>query len=310
MITPDANLLTLLLQVAECGSYNKAAVALRISQPALSVKIAQLERQVGVKLFERGPKGTFLTPYGKMLVHFARSIENIRNRAATELRLKFEGCAGMLTVGATPVALVSLLPAAINLLDAEVGGLSAQIVEGLDENLNAQLLNHELDITVGVVGIDAIIPGIIETPLFTEPLDLIIRSGTPLDSRRSIALSELTDRRWALPEHGTAFQRQVEALLISAEIPIPANTVRCASLLAIRRLVMLGDRLAILPRQAVQQDCLDGLLTAIPICGAGTTRKIGYRLRQGEEPLPLVQRFISLLRKTASDLDENLHCKI
>ncbi|MDE8344992.1 MAG: LysR family transcriptional regulator [Acidocella sp.] len=302
MITPDSNLLRLLNAIAKHGSFNKAASALGISQPALSVKIAYLERQAGSALLVRSPRGATLTPEGELLSYFAETIQNVRARAGAELLRRQQGGAGGLHIGATPITLVNLIPAALNQLDTEVGSLTVHFAEGPDEDLNRRLLQHELDIVVGVVGFDADIKGISETALHDDHLDLVVRPGTPLDRKREIALGSLHGRRWVLPSPGSAFERQVQAMFITAGVPLPRDTVYCGSLLAIRRIAALGDRLAILPRQAVIQDCEDGILTTIPIAGPGTTRRIGYRLRTSETPAPLTLRFVELLAVHAKRL--------
>ncbi|MEW6435616.1 MAG: LysR family transcriptional regulator [Pseudomonadota bacterium] len=303
MITLDANLLPLLVAVAQYGSFNRAALALGMSQPAFSVKIGQLEHQVGVRLVERGARGAALTAYGETLLHHAKTIETVRERAAAELSLLQRGVAGTLAIGATPIALVNLVPEAVGQLDREFERLSVTVAEGPDTELNERLRRRELDIVVGVVGIDAHTPDIEESALIRDRLDLVVRRGSDLDKRQSVKISQLHDRHWALPTPGSSFQRQVESLFIIAGLPLPESKVLCTSLLAIRRMTILGDWLAILPRHAVHQDVRDRLVVAIPIAGPGTVRHIGYRMREGERPRPLVQRFIELLAGAAKRQD-------
>jgi DNA-binding transcriptional LysR family regulator len=304
MIAPDANALMLLLAVAEHGSINHAATALHMSQPALSLKIKTLEHQLGVSVLDRHATGATLTAYGEILVHHARAIRNARTNAAEDVRLRLQGGGGRFVIGATPIALVNLVPWAANRLSEEFAPLSLRIVEGADAMLNDQLRARALDIVVGVVGIEAGMADIVETALMEDPLDLVMRPGGSLagmsDGERSVSLSHLTGRRWALPEPGSSFQRQVAALFAVAGLTVPPCHVTCASLLAIRRMTMMSDRLAILPRQAVRDDCAQRLLTAIPIAGPGTTRAVGYRLRANDEILPIKKRFLALLAQAAA----------
>ena len=306
MIAPDARLLGFLFAIAEHGSFNRASVALGISQPALSVKIAQLERQIGVSVFVRSPRGAVLTAYGELLLHHARTIETVRQRAADELRLRKLGTSGTLIVGATAIALVKLIPEALGKLDCEVGHLAVQIIEGLDGELNDRLRRREIDIMVGVVGYERSQSGICETTLLEDRLDLVSSPQAGLDQHSRITLRDLQNRDWILPEKGTYFQRQIESLFIVAGLSLPESAVLCGSLLAMRRVAIFSRRLAILPRLAVQQDVRDGLLTAMPLAGPGTTRNIGYRLRNSEAPLPICLRFIDLMRDVAKHIESPL----
>jgi LysR family transcriptional regulator, benzoate and cis,cis-muconate-responsive activator of ben and cat genes len=60
------------IAIADAGSFTRAALRLRLAQQALSRQIADLERELGVKLFERGARGARLTPAGTVFVHDAR----------------------------------------------------------------------------------------------------------------------------------------------------------------------------------------------------------------------------------------------
>jgi DNA-binding transcriptional LysR family regulator len=301
-ISMDPGLLGLVQAIQEHGSFNRAATALGMSQPALSVKIAQLERQAGARLFERGPRGTWLTRDGEIVLAAAHTIETVCEKAAIDLQHRSAGIAGPLLIGATPVALVDLVPEAINRLDRELSGLAVQIFEGPDAALNEQLRRHAIDAVIGVVNIDAATPGITEHVLMEDPLNVVTRPGTPLDRRCSVRLEELSEARWVLPEPGSSFRLQIDALFLTAGQPFPEGAVLCASLLAIRRTIMVGQRMAILPRQAVRQDAENGLLTSVALDHPGSVRRVGVRLRAGETPAPLVRRFVEHLDAVAASL--------
>src|SRR6478672_5562653 len=70
----DLRLLSVLREVALRGSFSAAADSLSYTQPAVSQQIARLEKQVGVKLIEREPRGIRLTPAGEVLVRHTERI--------------------------------------------------------------------------------------------------------------------------------------------------------------------------------------------------------------------------------------------
>lgn len=74
------------IAVAEEGSFTRAAKRLRLAQQAVSRQIADLERELGVKLFERGPRGAVLTPAGKAFVEGARGVLGETVRAVQRAR--------------------------------------------------------------------------------------------------------------------------------------------------------------------------------------------------------------------------------
>jgi DNA-binding transcriptional LysR family regulator len=82
------------IAVAEEGSFTRAASRLRLAQQAVSRQIADLERELGVKLFERGARGTRLTPAGVAFVEDARGALGQTVRAA--LRARAQNISGQL----------------------------------------------------------------------------------------------------------------------------------------------------------------------------------------------------------------------
>ena len=73
----DVKLLTLLCVLKE-GSYTAAAEALALSQPAVSYHIHQLEQEFHIKIFYRNPKKLTLTPEGKVLVKYAKRLNELQ----------------------------------------------------------------------------------------------------------------------------------------------------------------------------------------------------------------------------------------
>src|ERR1700730_11318912 len=81
--------------------YGRAALRLRVVQPALSRQIQDLEEEVGFKLFERLPRGVKLSPAGKLFLEDARRILQEVNEAAARAARVARGQSGTLRVGVT-----------------------------------------------------------------------------------------------------------------------------------------------------------------------------------------------------------------
>jgi DNA-binding transcriptional LysR family regulator len=96
-----------------------------------------------------------------------------------------------------------------------------------------------------------------------------------------VSLRDVAALPWVLPEAQGAFRRQVDALFIAAQTPVPANVVRCDSLLTTKAIVRLSDRITILPRQVAASELSIGVLRGIEIREAAFQRSIGVRLRAG-----------------------------
>src|SRR5262245_43515473 len=118
-----------LAAIAACGSFSGAAARLTVSHPALSARIAQLQRTLGGRVLERGRQGAKLTELGHVLVRHSRSLGIQLAKAAEEVRLRQQGGQGPLVIGVTPVTAASLVPEALARLKHTMPRLSVSIVE-------------------------------------------------------------------------------------------------------------------------------------------------------------------------------------
>ena len=117
------------VQVAELGSFSKASVVLDIAQPALSQALTRMERDLGVKLFERTRRGAQLTAAGEAIVEDIRlSVARI-DSASHRAREIGAQRGGRLTIGFVSAALFGLLPRAIAALRSEVPNVELALRE-------------------------------------------------------------------------------------------------------------------------------------------------------------------------------------
>lgn len=283
-MTIDPRHLANLLAIATHGSFNRAAAALNISQPALSKSIALLEHRLGAAVFDRTARGSTLTPAGEILLRRARSLEMLIGDAEAEVHLQAGGVDGPLRLGASPSTMLDLVPAAIEAVTAERGACSISIIEGLDDQMMPALLHGEIDLLIGPVG--GLFPapeGVVEMTLCEDPFFLAVGPGHKLAGRAEISLAELEEEAWVLPMSGSLFHRHVEGLFMAAGLGWPRNAVHTNSLVLSERLVLEGQRVMLMT-------WLQGMtpggrrLGRIALSAAGT-RRIGLRHRR-ETALP------------------------
>jgi DNA-binding transcriptional LysR family regulator len=126
----DPRHLRILLAIAEQGSFTRAAAAQSISQPAMSSAIALLEKQLGVRVLDRGRHGARLNAFGQILIRHARGLNAQLDQAKAEIDLKRLGHDGPLLIGGTPVTLIELVPAAIASLSPGAPRIAITVTEG------------------------------------------------------------------------------------------------------------------------------------------------------------------------------------
>ncbi len=106
--------LKVFLAVVEQGSFNKAAEALLLSQPAVSQKIRQLEAMLGVSLFRRSPGGVRLTPAGETLLRYAQAVRWLLLAAESSVVQPEAPVERRLLLGTTPTVSTNCLPDWLN----------------------------------------------------------------------------------------------------------------------------------------------------------------------------------------------------
>ena len=293
----DQKQLLHLLAIARCGSFGRAAERLRLSQPALSNSIAQLERRMGGgRVFDRGRHGAKLTELGSRLLRHAEMLEIAMARISTELDNHMQSVQGPLVIGVTPVAAAHLVPKAVGLLKAEAPNLAVSIVETVFSEAMEALLKGAIDVMVGPIGVYPKMNGIEEEALAIDPFAVIVRERHPLGNKRSISLRTLSDGQWVLPSEQSAYRRQLEALFVVAGLHWPTGCVTTNSMAAMKAMVLNSDCVAIMPTQVVAVERRAKLLRCIRLMESGGTRSLGLSWAKSRKLSPLAQRFMEIVR--------------
>ena len=296
---PDPKRLLELLGIAEAGSFTKAAAARRVSQPALSNSMALLEKALGVRVLERGRGGAALTEYGQLLVTHAQALATLLARAADDVHLRKQGLEGLLSVGASPLACVELVPNAVAEITRNSPSIRVELFERPDDQLMHGLRTGALDIVVSPAGLKDDPPDVARETLMQDRSVVLVRKRHLLARRRNVRLKELRNVRWVFPDPQTAMWRHVEALFAAENVPWPASYVTTNSVLALRALIMRTDSVTISSPNLMKMELMAGQLAAISIRKPNFSREIVMRTRRSPALSPLARRFVSALRAEA-----------
>ena len=242
----NSKLLEYFLRVAELGSINKAAVDLRISQPALSRNVSLLEHEMGTSLFHRSRGGVTLTEPGKMLYDNARPLL----RHFTTLKEQVgELAKGNVAIGLPPSwrSIVSIQLA--ELLISEFPDIKVRINEAVSHSLRDQLADGSLDLCVAPA--DSIVSGAFrQTRLVSDPMVLVGGPDSGLKDIGSVPLSQLDGLPMIIPSRPNIMRGKIEhelALMgLDLKVVIETDTLNLCMDLASR-----GDGYTVVPRCAL-----------------------------------------------------------
>lgn len=138
--------------LAECGNITKAAERLFISQPALSIYIGNLEKLLGVKLFERLGRRFSLTYAGELYVEKARRMLELKKEFDEELSEVLDSRRGRIRLGIQLRRESWLLPPVLSQFKSEYPDIEVVIREGTMYELRALLESYELDLVLSNAG--------------------------------------------------------------------------------------------------------------------------------------------------------------
>lgn len=249
--------LQLLTALDELRSLNRAAQSLRLTQPAASRLLAEVEQMVGAPVFERRPRGVEPNEFGEVLLRRARMVLVELQQAAVELNGLRYGSGGMVAIGAVTEPAVGCVVQAVEVLQRESPGLQITVEVETSAQLIERLRKGRLDLALARIPHGVQADELDYREVGDEALCFLVGDAHPLLRRRSIALAELLPYPWLLEPPGSLLRQQVELLFARQGLPMPERVLNTASILL--NLAMLGRGEAVTVVSAAAADMLERL---------------------------------------------------
>jgi DNA-binding transcriptional LysR family regulator len=136
------------LAVAEALNFTKASIQLRVAQPALSRRVADLEDEIGVDLLKRSPRGVALTAEGKLFLEKTRHLLKLADESVEQVRALARGHYGELHIGYAPTPTVEILPPALAAYQKAFPGVRVLLHDLSEVELIDGLQNGKLELAM------------------------------------------------------------------------------------------------------------------------------------------------------------------
>jgi DNA-binding transcriptional LysR family regulator len=288
----NRNHLALFHAVAQAGGISRGAAAARVSQPAVSKQIAELEGALGVRLLERLPRGCRLTEAGKILADHAHrwlSLEQDAVRAIEEYRgLK----CGRLAVGASLTIGGYLLPEVLAEFHRRFPDIELQLEIANTQRIQRALLEGsiELGLTEGPLESE----DLESTVFFQDELVAIAPTGHPLLKKGRVPIREICREPFILREEGSGTRAVVERALRRNGLKIKP-LLSLASPEAIKNAVAAGMGIAIVSKLIVALELQAGSLGVISLKDLTIQRPLHLQRIRGRSESPAVTKFLEVL---------------
>jgi DNA-binding transcriptional LysR family regulator len=290
----NRNHLALFQAVAHAGSISGGAAAVRVSQPAVSRQIAELENELGVRLLDRLPRGCRLTEAGSILADYASRWQSLEKEAARAIE-EYRGLKrGRLTVGASLTIGGYLLPGMLAEFHRRFPEIELQVEIGNTERINKALLagTIELGLTEGPLEAEELE----STVFFQDELVPIAPPDHPLLKKGGVTAREICREPILLREEGSGTRAVVERALRRRGITVQP-LLSLASPEAIKNAVAEGMGVAIVSRLIVSLEVQAGSLGIIPVKDLSILRPLHLQRVRGRSLSPALAKFLEVVEK-------------
>lgn len=280
---------------AEAGSFSAAARRLGQTEPSIQRACRDIERLLGVALFDGTYRGLHLTQAGETVAAQASLALKEIAAAHAELRERAGLFDGRLVIGTLPLVRTRIVPGAVVALTARYPEARVEILDGSYDTMVHLLRMGACDMIIGALREGAVAPGLAETALFRDGLAVVARAGHPL-AGRPVAGAELAAFPWVLPRRDTPSRAIFDRLAAEDGVADPARGhVETGSLVALRGLLLASDALALISPRQVVYELQQGLLTVLDYPLPETDRPIGITTLAGWQPTALMSAFVDVL---------------
>ena len=267
--------------VAEQLSFRKAAEALLLTQPAVTLQIKALEESLGVRLFDRAGGKVVLTKQGAILLRYARKIAGIVSQAERQLSVEMPHLSGTFALGVSTTIAQYVLPRLLGIFLAEHPRLRLSIHSGNTQTIVRHLLDGK--VSIGLIAGPAR-QREVRTEAFLD--DELILIAPPDFERRHLSRDQVVASTLLLREQGSGSRHVVETALRAVRLSAKSfkNVIELDSTEAIKSAVEAGLGVGFISRYAIQKEVELEAVKVVGVQGLRISRQYFVVSIMGPEP--------------------------
>lgn len=284
--------------VARHGSFSRAARALNLTQPAVSMQVGVLERRLGLPLLERVGKRAFPTKAGEVLLARAGRAFRELEAAAEEVQQLRGIVAGRLRLGTSASISIYLLPLALRRFRVHYPDTELIVVTGNAVDITRSVVANDLD--VGLVSLPVREREVTVTPFYRDELVAIAAAERGPRRPRVVRPADLAREPLILFEQGATLRRVIDQWFHRAGVT-PRTPMELGNTEAIKKLVEAGLGCSVTSWFSVKAEVRAGVLRSMAL-DPPLFRQLGVVRRRDKPETPALAAFLAVLE----DLRERL----
>jgi len=283
--------------VVERNGVRAAARHLGVAQPAVSRSIQDLEKELGVALFERHVKGLRLTAMGQAFLRRATAVGQELQRARDEIAQLRGEVHGRVTLCMSTAPHLSLLPQVLRGFRQQYPDVHMEVIDAVYPLVETALLHATADVYVGPVPRE--VPGELQVEkLFDNTRVIVARKGHPL--AHATRLRDLVEAEWITTSITHKAEEELAPLFSRHGLPAPRLMMRAQSALTFLTALAGSDLLMMLPIQWLQTQMFKDAFEEIRVLEPLPAPPICLVWRTGLPLTPAAEFFCTLIRRAAA----------
>lgn len=248
------------VEVYQRHSITRAAEALHLAQPSVSLAVKELESYYGIQLFDRIGRKICPTAGAKMFYGYALHIVSLFDEL--ERHVKNWDALGTLCIGTSITIGTHILPVLVKSFQQAYPDVKVQAVVSNSSDIERRVLNNTIDL--GLMETQPEHEDICAVPFMQDALDAVVSWNHPLADRNEVSLAELSEYPFLMREHGSAGREILDACFSAQQLTVHPR-LESSSTQAIISAVAEGLGVAVLPRLLVERDVRDGLVKTLAL---------------------------------------------
>jgi LysR family transcriptional regulator, transcriptional activator of the cysJI operon len=273
-------------------SFTKVAEKNFLTQPAVSLRIRNLEEELGTRLLERTTRKVLVTEEGRILYEYARDILSKAEEVKTVLLERQDKIVGSVRLATVHSIGLHELPAYLKRYIRNY----PQVVLHIDYHTGdvVHRMVQDGDVDLGIVAYPEPKPNLIVLPFLEDELVAICNEEHAFAGRETIPLQELHDQPFIAFDEGIPTRKAIDAVLARRHIRVNIK-MQCDNIEILKRMVEVGLGVSIVPRFSVQNEVEQRLLHCLTISDYCFKRPLALIHRKGKSLSRPMQAFIDIL---------------
>ena len=279
--------------LAETGSFSKAAAINEITQSAVSQQIRALELRFKVTLIERGRRHFALTPEGNAFLVASREILEVHDNLDARLHQLRDVVEGQIKIASIFSIGLHDLPPLLKLFRDRFPKVDMVVSYRRSHEVYTLVSDGEADL--GLVAYPAKRNGL-QVDVFNEDeLILIVHPNHRFAGRKSVGLRALAGENFIAFEPDTPTRKAIDRHFREQQVAI-VHAMEFDNIETVKRAVEIEGGVSIVPRNTARQEIENGVLAGVEIDGARLVRPLGVITKRNRQRSPAYQEFIAVLR--------------